>query len=145
VGHILLTDDAVNTDRLVSRIASTEFGAVVTFLGNVRDNSRGRRVHYLEYEAYRPLAEKQLAAIVAAAEERWNAVCGIEHRLGRVEIGQTSVIIAVASPHRVDAFEACRWLMDTLKESVPIWKKEYFETGVHWVEGSDTVPAASQQ
>lgn len=141
MANVSITTDALNQDSVASFVASPAYGAVVTFIGNVRDNARGMRVHYLVYEAYLPLAEKELAAIAHAAEQRWNVACAIAHRIGRVDIGETSVVIAVASPHRADAFEACRWLMDTLKESVPIWKKEYYESGEHWIEGSDVVPS----
>ena len=105
----------------------------------VRDNARGKQVLGLEFEAYEPLAAKQLAHLMAEAEERWEVRCAVQHRLGRLEIGQCSVGIAVASPHRAAAFDACRWLMDTLKETVPIWKREFFEGGAHWVEGLDIV------
>jgi molybdopterin synthase catalytic subunit len=141
MAHVEIVDGLLDQERASAKVAAPEFGAVVTFCGNVRNNSRGERVRFLVYEAYRPLAEKELAVIAAEAESRWNIRCAIEHRLGRVEIGETSVIIAVASPHRGDAFDASRWLMDALKEKVPIWKKEYFESGARWVEGSDVVPS----
>ena len=94
---------------------------------------------YLEYEAYAPLAEKQLARLIAEAETRWQVKCAVQHRLGRLEIGESSVGIAVAAAHRAEAFDACRWLLDTLKETVPIWKREFFAGGDHWVEGPRTV------
>lgn len=129
----------------VSRLVENEgCGAVVTFAGNVRDNALGQRVLYLEYEAYAPLAHKQLLALANEAEGRWGVRCAVQHRLGRLEIGECSVAVAVASPHRAEAFDACRWLMDTLKTSVPIWKKEYFVGGAHWIEGPQAVPAASE-
>ena len=135
----LLTREPMDIAAL-SRVAEASgYGAVVTFAGNVRDNARGRQVLFLEYEGYEPLAEKQLAALCAEAEARWNTKCLVQHRLGRLEIGECSVGIAVAAPHRAEAFEACRWLIDTLKETVPIWKSEYFAGGAHWVEGPNTV------
>ena len=92
-----------------------------------------------EYEAYAPLAERQMRISGAEAEARWGVHCAIAHRLGRLEIGECSVAVAVASPHRAEAFEACRWLMDTLKATVPIWKKEFFEGGAIWIEGPQAV------
>jgi len=151
MSHVRIIDGPLAAEQALSQVAAPEFGAVVTFYGNVRDNSRGKRVRFLEYDAYRPMAEKELAAVADEAEARWTVRCAILHRLGRVEIGQTSVVIAVASPHRVDAFEAGRWLMDAIKERVPIWKKEFYEVDhptpyrgevrAGWVEGSDVVPS----
>lgn len=134
-----LTRGAVDLPALSRTVEASGHGAVVTFAGNVRDNARGLRVLYLEYEGYEPLAEKHLARLAAEAEERWGVKCAVQHRLGRLEVGECSVGVAVAAPHRAEAFEACRWLMDTLKETVPIWKREYFEGGAHWVEGPATV------
>lgn len=139
----LLTSGVIDLAGLSRAVEGPGAGAVVTFAGNVRDNARGRRVLYLEYEGYAPLAEKQLSALAAEAEGRWEVKCAVQHRLGRLEIGECSVGVAVASAHRGEAFEACRWLMDTLKETVPIWKREYFEGGSHWVEGPGTVPAGA--
>ncbi len=135
----LLTLEPVDIAALSRAAEASGYGAVVTFAGNVRDNARGQQVLYLEYEGYEPLAEKQLAALCAEAEGRWEARCLVQHRLGRLEIGECSVGLAVAAPHRAEAFEACRWLIDTLKETVPIWKSEYFVGGAHWVEGPNTV------
>lgn len=139
---VVLTQEPIDLPAVSAGVESPGCGAVVTFAGNVRDNAQGRRVLYLEYEAYAPLAEKQLQAIAREAEERWGVRCGVTHRLGRLEIGECSVAVAVASPHRAAAFDACRWVMDTLKETVPIWKKEYFEGGVCWIEGPHTVESA---
>jgi len=102
----------------------------------VRDNTRGRRTLYLDYEAYEAMALPQMEALAAQARTRFN-VRGVSiiHRLGRLEIGETSVLIVVASAHRGPAFEACRWIIDTLKKTVPIWKKEYFEDGAVWADG----------
>jgi len=137
----LLTDGVIDLLALSRVVEAAGYGAVVTFAGNVRDNARGRKVLYLEYEGYAPLAEKQLRTLMAEAEGRWDVKCAVQHRLGRLEIGECSVGVAVASAHRGEAFEACRWLMDTLKETVPIWKREFFEGGDHWVEGPNTVSA----
>ena len=135
----LLTSEPIDTAALQAQVESTDMGAVVTFEGIVRDNAHGQKVQYLEYEAYAPLAEKQIAHILDEARERWGVACVLQHRVGRLGIGDCSVAVAVASPHRGEAFEACRWLMDTLKETVPIWKRESFEGGAHWVEGPDTI------
>ena len=140
---VLLTEDPLDLASLSRSVEESGCGAVVTFAGNVRDNARGQRVLYLVYEAYPPLAEKQLRAVAAEAESRWGVRCAVAHRLGRLEIGECSVGVAVASPHRAEAFDACRWVMDTLKATVPIWKKEYFEGGAHWIEGPQAVPSAS--
>jgi len=137
----LLTHETIDINALSRAVEASGYGAVVTFAGNVRDNARGLQVLYLEYEGYEPLAEKHLARLAAEAEERWGVRCAVQHRLGRLEIGECSVGVAVASPHRGEAFEACRWLMDTLKETVPIWKREFFAGGAHWVEGPQTVPS----
>lgn len=136
----LLTRETIDIEALSRAVEGPGAGAVVTFAGNVRDNARGRDVLYLEYEGYAPLAEKELVSLVTQTQQRWDVKCAVQHRLGRLEIGECSVGVAVASPHRGDAFEACRWLMDTLKETVPIWKREYFVGGAHWVEGYGTVP-----
>ncbi len=136
-----LTQEPINLAAVSADVESPGCGAVVTFAGNVRNNALGRSVSYLEYEAYVPLAEKQLLEIAREAEERWGVRCGVTHRLGRLEIGECSVAVAVASPHRAEAFEACRWVMDTLKATVPIWKKEYFEGGACWIEGPQAIEA----
>ncbi|HID87231.1 MAG TPA: molybdenum cofactor biosynthesis protein MoaE [Anaerolineae bacterium] len=110
-------------------------GAIATFLGTVRDHSRGRRVLYLEYDAYPEMAERTLRQIGEEIRERWGLDrVAIVHRIGRLEIGEASVAIAVAAPHRAEAFEACRYAVDRLKEIVPIWKKEVWEGGEYWVE-----------
>ena len=135
----LLTESAIDIVELSRAVEGSGYGAVVTFAGNVRDNARGRSVLFLEYEGYAPLAETQLQTLMTEAESRWAIKCAVQHRLGRLEIGECSVGVAVAAAHRGEAFEACRWLMDTLKETVPIWKREFFEGGDHWVEGPSTV------
>lgn len=135
----MLTDTVIDLAALSRAVEAAGYGAVVTFSGNVRDNARGRDVLYLEYEAYAPLAEKQLERLITEAETRWQVKCALQHRLGRLEIGEGSVGIAVAAAHRAEAFDACRWLLDTLKETVPIWKREFFQGGDHWVEGPQAV------
>ena len=135
----LLTEAVIDLTALSRAVEASGYGAVVTFSGNVRDNARGREVLYLEYEAYEPLAETQLGRLIDEAEARWAVKCAVQHRLGRLEIGESSVGMAVAAAHRAEAFDACRWLLDTLKETVPIWKREFFRGGDHWVEGPNTV------
>ena len=121
---------------ILESIKRPEDGAAVVFEGIVRNNTRGRRTLYLDYEAYEEMALKQMEELAerALAEFKIRDVA-IVHRLGRLEIGETSVLIVVASAHRAAAFDACRWLIDTLKRTVPIWKKEHFEDGAVWADG----------
>ncbi|MGC2618597.1 MAG: molybdenum cofactor biosynthesis protein MoaE [Acidobacteriaceae bacterium] len=133
---IYLTDAPIDGAALTAPLKRGEDGAVVVFDGIVRNQTRGRRTLYLFYEAYADMAlgqMRQLAAECRAAYPIRDVV--LVHRLGRLEIGETSVLIAVASAHRAAAFEACRWLIDTLKQTVPIWKKEFFEDGAVWSQG----------
>lgn len=117
-------------------------GAVTSFLGIVRAHHKGRRVHYLEYEAHLPLAVKSLARIAAEVAERWpGAVLAIHHRTGRLEIGEASVAIAAATAHRAEAFQVCRYAIERVKQIVPIWKREHFDGGEAWVEGPVADPA----
>jgi molybdopterin synthase catalytic subunit len=122
--------------EVLDSIKRGEDGAVVAFDGVVRNNTRGRRTLYLDYEAYEEMALRQMEGLAdrAIAEFAVRDVM-IVHRLGRLEIGETSVLILVASAHRAPGFEACRWIIDTLKKTVPIWKKEYFEDGAVWADG----------
>jgi molybdopterin synthase catalytic subunit len=116
-------------------------GAVVTFLGLVRNHNVGRRVQYLEYEAYEPLALRTFAGIADEARVRWpGARLALHHRIGRLEIGEASVAIAVSSPHRADAYAACRYAIERVKQIAPIWKREYFDGGDVWIEGATTHP-----
>ena len=134
--HTAIVNGTIDTAALVRGIRHPEDGAVAVFEGIVRNHSRGRRTLYLDYEAYEGMALKQMEELAARAlsEFRIRDVA-IVHRVGRLEIGETSVLIVVASAHRGDAFDACRWLIDTLKRTVPIWKKEYFEDGAVWADG----------
>ena len=136
-----LTRAAIPTDELIAAAKQGSDGAVVVFDGIVRDNTRGRRTLYLDYEAYEEMAERQIAELAGQAVDRFG-VRGVTlvHRLGRLEIGETSVLIVVASAHRGAAFEACRWLIDTLKKTVPIWKKETFADGAVWADGEPFPP-----
>lgn len=138
-----ITEQPLDPAVLVSFAEAPEMGAVVTFSGNVRNHNRGRTVEYLEYDAYRPMAEKQLRAIAQEAVDRWNCRIAIQHRVGRLEIGDPSVIVVAACAHRGDAFEACRYAIDTLKERVPIWKREVWEGGEAWIEGERDAPVAA--
>jgi molybdopterin synthase catalytic subunit len=138
--HCRIVLERIDLDALAERVAGAANGAVLTFVGQVRNHSRGREVAYLEYDAYVPMAEKLLRQIALEAQKRWRVEAAIEHRIGRIEMGEASVAVCVGSPHRAEAFEACRWCIDTLKETVPIWKKEVCPDGVFWIEGEDAVP-----
>jgi molybdopterin synthase catalytic subunit/molybdopterin converting factor small subunit len=133
---IALTRERIDAEKLVAVAKHGEDGAVVVFDGIVRNNTRGRRTLYLNYEAYEEMALKQMRQLDAEARERFKVrQVTMVHRLGRLEVGETSVLIVVASAHRAQAFEACRWLIDTLKQTVPIWKKETFADGAVWAAG----------
>ena len=136
-----ITSAPLDTEALVRALDTTGIGAVTTFIGLVRDNNLGRRVLHLEYEAYEALALRGLELIVAEAVSQWPTVrLGIHHRTGRMEIGEASVAIAAASPHRADAFAASRYAIERIKQIVPIWKHEYFEGGDVWIEGATADP-----
>jgi molybdopterin synthase catalytic subunit len=130
-----LVDHAIDTAALLERVNSPAAGAVVLFLGTVREMTGGRRTVALDYECYREMARKKLAELEAEARRRWPIVeCAIIHRLGRLELAEASVAVAVSTPHRDDAFEAAKWLIDALKKEVPIWKKENWDDGsTEWV------------
>lgn len=133
---IQLTHAPLERDALVTAVSHPSAGGIVVFEGVVRDHARGKQVRYLEYEAYEEMARQRIQEIIAKAEQRWGVErVAVAHRFGRLEIGEASVIIVVASPHRAEAFDACRYIIDTLKASVPIWKKEVTTNGEEWVEG----------
>lgn len=133
---IELVRERIQTEQISARLKAPEDGAIVVFEGIVRNESHGRRTLYLEYEAYEAMALKQMRVIAASMRGQFGAdSVALVHRLGRLEIGETSVLIAVTSAHRREAFEACRYGIDTLKRTVPIWKKEHFEDGAVWAEG----------
>ncbi len=133
---IQLTREPLDRNALVEAVTHASVGGIVIFEGVVRDNARGKQVRYLEYDAYFEMAKEQIRAIVAEAERRWGVErVAVAHRFGRLEIGEASVIIVVATPHRAEAFEACHYIIDTLKTTVPIWKKEVATDGEEWVEG----------
>ncbi len=136
VSRACLTRDVIDTAALAQSLRQAEDGAVAIFEGIVRNHSRGRATLYLDYEAYEPMALKELERIAAEALAHFPVRdLRIVHRLGRLQIGETSVAIVVASAHRAAAFDACRWLIDTLKRTVPIWKKEHFSDGAVWADG----------
>jgi molybdopterin synthase catalytic subunit/molybdopterin converting factor small subunit len=125
----------LSMDELLERVRGPGMGGLCTFTGVVRNEARGEAIDHLEYEAYPPMAERELQKIVEQIAERWPPVrIALSHRVGRLEIGDAAVMIAAAAPHRADAFEACRFAIDTLKQSVPIWKKEFATSGAYWVE-----------
>lgn len=135
-GKAIITRETIDSAATLSRIKDPEDGAAVLFEGVVRNNSRGRSTVFLEYEAYEQMALKELESLISQALEKFQIRDAIiVHRLGRLEIGETSVLIVVASAHRPAAFDACRWLIDNLKRTVPIWKKEHFEDGAIWSDG----------
>lgn len=132
---IALTDTPIDRAATIDATAYAGAGAIVTFDGIVRDNADGKSVQYLEYEAYSEMALEQMHLIVQQVRKRWELDhIVLIHRLGHMEIGETSIIIVVASPHRAEAFEACRYIIDTVKNTVPIWKKEFYTDGSVWVE-----------
>jgi molybdopterin synthase catalytic subunit len=133
---VALTRDVIEADRLVAEARCGEDGAVVVFDGIVRNHTRNRQTLYLDYEAYEEMARKQIDALSREALGRFGVRrVTLVHRLGRLRVGETSVLIVVSSAHRAQAFDACRWLIDTLKKTVPIWKKETFVDGVVWAAG----------
>src|SRR5580658_8158628 len=134
--RVEITDGVIPSGEIVAGMKAGPDGAVCVLDGIVRDNTRGRKTLYLDYEAYREMALEQMRGLAAEAVARFGVRdVAMVHRLGRLEVGETSVLIAVASAHRAAAFDACRWLIDTLKKTVPIWKKETFVDGVVWADG----------
>lgn len=130
-----LTEDPIDPGAMAARIVGGEDGAVATFTGVVRNHHHGKEVLWLEYEAYEEMAETQIDGLVTEASRRWPiSQVAVRHRLGHLDIGEVSVAIAVAAPHRAEALEACRWLIDTLKAEVPIFKKEAYAGGEVWVD-----------
>jgi molybdopterin synthase catalytic subunit len=138
--------ERIDLDELIRHVSAAaagpaRHGAVVTFLGTVRGENQGRRVLWLEYEAFEPLALKTFDAIRNEAGERWPAArVAFHHRTGRLDLGEVSVAIATASPHRADAFAACRYVIERIKQIAPVWKREFFEGGDVWVEGATADP-----
>jgi molybdopterin synthase catalytic subunit len=134
--RIEITDDVIPAEEIVLESKAGADGAVCVFDGIVRDNTRGRKTLYLDYEAYREMALEKMRVLAEESLEKFGVRnVALVHRLGRLYVGETSVLIVVASAHRGAAFDACRWLIDTLKKTVPIWKKEQFEDGAIWADG----------
>jgi molybdopterin converting factor subunit 1 len=130
-----ISDRALDVGAVVARVLGPDAGGIVTFVGTVRDASRGQAIRHLEYEAYPGMAEREMEKIADAAAAQWpGARVAIAHRTGRLAIGDLAVVIAAAAPHRAEAFAACRYAIDTLKRQVPIWKKEVAVDGEYWVE-----------
>ena len=137
---IEITYDALDPEAITDRVRSSTAGAVITFLGTTRDSTADRDVLHLEYEAYEPMAEKKLAEVAQEMMDKWPLTAvAISHRLGRLEISDISLVVAVASQHRGYAFEAAQYSVDRLKQMVPIWKKEFFKGGEVWVESPEDV------
>ena len=139
---LAVTSNPLELDALVHLVSTSGgYGAIATFVGIVRDHNQHRRVTHLEYEAYEPLALKALEQIRREAAEQWpSASLAVHHRTGRLAIGEASIIIAAASAHRADAFAACRYVIERVKQIVPIWKHEFFEGGEVWIEGATANP-----
>ena len=139
---IEITHEPLDPDAITARVRKPSNGAVLTFLGTTRAQTGDRAVLHLEYEAYEPMARDKLSEIVSEMRDRWDVDdVAISHRLGRLEIEDISLVVAVASPHRKDAFEATLYSVDRIKEIVPIWKKEYFEGGEVWIESPESLVA----
>jgi len=133
-GAFLLSEEPLSLDRVVDEVRSADAGAIATFTGTTRVHSRGRTVTHLDYEAYEGMAEQVMSEIASELQERYElCAVAIHHRIGRVSIGERSVVIAVSAPHRQDALAACKDAIDTLKERVPLWKKEVYEGGEEWI------------
>jgi len=132
-----ITKELLSVASIIAEVNKGGNGGICTFVGTVRDNAEGKGVLQLEYDAYAEMAEKKLADVAAEIKDQWGLTdVSIVHRIGKLEIGEAAVVIAVGAPHRKEAFEACQYAIDRIKEYVPIWKKEYFEDGEVWVEQS---------
>jgi molybdopterin synthase catalytic subunit len=133
-GAFRLSEEPLSLEAVVEEVASEEAGAIATFVGTTRIHSRGRAVTQLEYEAYEGMAEREMEEIADALKARYE-LCeiAVHHRIGRVDVGERSVVIAVSAPHRADALAACKDAIDTLKQRVPLWKKEVYEGGEEWI------------
>jgi molybdopterin synthase catalytic subunit len=140
---VVLSPERLVTQKAIDAILTDSDGAYVLFVGVVRDHSKGRSVTGLEYQVHAPMAIAQLEKLVAEVQTRWDLKAAVLHRYGYIPIGEEAVVVCVASSHRGEAFEACRWLIDTLKLNVPIWKKEFCPDGTFWIEGTEAVPAES--
>jgi molybdopterin synthase catalytic subunit len=141
VSAVAVTADRLDPERLIALVGGDDDGAIVTFAGLVRNHNQGRRVTFLEYEAYEPLAVRALGRIVEEARGFWPDVrVAVHHRIGRLDIGEASVVVAAASAHRANAFAATRYAIERVKQIVPIWKREHFDGGDVWLEGATADP-----
>ena len=141
-GRFGITADPLDVRTVAGLVSAPGCGAIATFIGTVRDRNAGRRVRCLEYECYAPLAVKAFERIAHEAADAWPDVqLAIAHRVGTLQIGDASVVIAASSPHRAQAFAACRYAIERIKQIAPIWKREHFEGGAVWVEGATADPA----
>ena len=139
---VQLTQNILDPQTAVDAVMTDSDGAYVQFVGIVRNHSRGRAVTGLEYQVYAPMAEQQMRRLVSTVREKWGLACAILHRTGYIPVGEAAVVVCVASSHRAEAFDACRWAIDTLKNDVPIWKKEFTADGTYWIEGEDAIISA---
>ena len=135
--HVYITNDPLEDASIINLVSDNTHGATVLFKGITRNNTGDREVLFLEYEAYAPMAEKTLNQVRSEIIDKWNVKAAIHHRVGRVDIGQTSLLVAVGSPHREAAFEACQYSVNRIKQIVPIWKKEHFIGGEVWIGDAD--------
>jgi molybdopterin synthase catalytic subunit len=134
-GRCTLSERPLDPEAVAARVAGADAGGLVSFVGAVRDRARGRAIRHLEYEAYPEMAIAEMERVCDAAEARWPGVrVAIAHRVGHLEVGDLAVVVVAAAPHRAEAFEACRFAIDTLKQDVPIWKKEVAADGAYWVD-----------
>jgi len=131
---LVLQTDSINLEKSLTKLGAKSDGAVVTFIGQARNNSKGKKVLYLEYQVYESMAKKELKKVLEEAKQKWPITnCLTIHRYGKVKIGETSIFIAVSAPHRLEAFEANKYIIDEIKKRVPIWKKEYYSDGTAWI------------
>lgn len=131
---IEITDQPIEVQKIITAASKHEAGAVNTFIGTVRNNTSGNKVIRLEYEAYEPMAISEIQKIINQATEQWKLTgFAVSHRIGVLLPGEIAVMVAVSTPHRKDSFAACQFIIDTLKQTVPIWKREFFENGDEWV------------
>ena len=140
-GRFVVSAEPLDAAAIAAAVARSSTGGLATFTGLVRDHNAGRRVRWIDYEAHAPLAHTVFARIGAEARERWpDCDVAIHHRIGRVAVGEASVVIAAASPHRAEAFSACRFAIERVKQIAPVWKHEHFEGGDVWIEGAVADP-----
>lgn len=139
---IKITEKHIDVQKVIDTVSSLAAGAVNVFVGTVRNNAKGKNVVWLEYEAYETMAVAEIRKIIDDASHRWPLLgWAVSHRIGTLRPGEVSVVVAVSTPHRKDSFEACQFIIDTLKEKAPIWKKEVFENGEEWVSARPELAA----